>query len=499
MKIVAKLTLVFLVAVMLLTAVTSYITVQRAYERFAAQQQEAARQVAEQLDDQLARAWQQSGDEGLRRVLRYGGWVDGDVQWVWSEQLTVSTAANRAGGFPPSAAEEIKSIIVRDAQGTRHLVTYYPLSLDAQQSGALAIRRSLANLDARRRETIFLSLSMIGGMALLGTMLVLVVGVRWVARPLELLIEKTERIGCGDFSGPLQVKGTDELSRLATAVNSMCDQLRTQQATIRAESAERIAAMEQLRHADRLKTVGRLAAGIAHEVGTPLNVIAGRAALIAGQKLDLPDVLASAQTIKAEADRITVTIRGLLDFARRRSPQRRRVDLRQLISDTVRLLQTLADKQGVRLHVESGDQPRYASVDASQIQQVLTNLVVNAIQSMPQGGMATLRLDTCRLPCHDSSADSARHYQTVAIEDQGSGISREDLEQVFEPFFTTKDVGEGTGLGLSIAYGIVQEHGGWIDVDSHEGRGSTFVVYLPCGEDRGATRQAPEGGGAATN
>jgi two-component system, NtrC family, sensor kinase len=120
------------------------------------------------------------------------------------------------------------------------------------------------------------------------------------------------------------------LSQLATALNQMCRQLDDQQQRIRSETAERLAAMEQLRHADRLKTVGRLAAGIAHEMGTPLNVVSGRAGLIASGKLSDEEIQQSALTIKAEADRITGIIRQLLDFARRRSPQRNQIDLRDV-------------------------------------------------------------------------------------------------------------------------------------------------------------------------
>jgi signal transduction histidine kinase len=316
-------------------------------------------------------------------------------------------------------------------------------------------------------------------MALLGTMMVLIVGVRWVGYPLERLIEKTERIGRGDFSGPLKVKGTDELSRLSLAVNSMCDQLNEQQQTIRAESAERIAALEQLRHADRLKTVGRLAAGIAHELGTPLNVIAGRAALIAGRRLDPSEVLASASTIKAEADRITGIVQQLLVFARRRTPQRNQIDLRHVVADTVHLLQPLADKSQIQLCVAGDGQPREAWIDAGRIQQVLTNLVMNAVQSMPNGGEIVIRLDTRRDCPPDQPLEEPQEVQAVSVEDQGTGIAADELQQVFEPFFTTKEVGEGTGLGLSIAYGIVQEHGGWIDAASEPGRGSTFTIYLP--------------------
>jgi signal transduction histidine kinase len=319
----------------------------------------------------------------------------------------------------------------------------------------------------------------LAAIALAGAAIVTVVGVRWVAEPLEELLAKTRRIGQGDFGKPLAVHSQDELGQLAQALNEMCVQLNDQQETIRAEAAGRILALEQLRHADRLKTVGRLAAGIAHELGTPLNVVSGRAALIASDSLTADDIRTSAQTIKQEADRIADIIRQLLDFARQRSPQRSRVSLVDLVERTFSFLQPLADKRNVELRWAPGDNAAVAWLDSSQIQQVLTNLVVNAIQAMPDGGLVTTALGTAMASPPDRADLATSAYQTITVEDQGHGIAAEDLKQIFEPFYTTKDVGEGTGLGLSIAFGIVQEHGGWIDVVSEPGKGSKFTVFLP--------------------
>jgi signal transduction histidine kinase len=481
MRLVAKLTLVFLVAVMLLTGVSSYVTVQRAFDRFESQHHKDAQARANRLTQEALQAHQRSGEEGVEQFFEYVEALDGGVRW-W--RLQRRAYLGTAPQIPAADLERLLSgnmftTITRDEYGRRYLHTYCPISLGDERDGALEFTASLQEIDERTKETIVFSLLMIGGMALLGTMLVLVVGVRWVARPLDRLIEKTERIGRGDFGGPLPVNGTDELNRLSAAVNSMCQQLSQQQETIRTQTSERIAALEQLRHADRLKTVGRLAAGIAHEMGTPLNVISGRAELIAGNKLDEAGVLDSAAAIKTEADRMTKIIRQLLDFARRRTPHRAVVDLRNVVQDAVNLLHTLAEKKSVDLQMFGGDDCS-AYIDAGQIQQVITNLAINSIQSMPEGGAVSIRLETReQTPPGQPMADPTC-YRAVIVEDEGVGIPAEDLDQVFVPFFTTKDVGEGTGLGLSIAFGIVQEHGGWIDVESKVGRGSRFTVYLPC-------------------
>jgi signal transduction histidine kinase len=301
----------------------------------------------------------------------------------------------------------------------------------------------------------------------------------WIARPLEQLMDKTRRAGKGDFSQPVQLRGQDELAELGRALNDMCEQLSSQQARIQAETTKRLAAMEQLRHADRLKTVGRLAAGIAHEMGTPLNVVSGRAGLIASGRLSVEEMRESALSIKNEADRITGIIRQLLDFARQRTPRRTATDVPELLAHTFELLKPLAEKRHVALRLDVRRAPSAIPVDPGQIQQVVTNILVNAVQSMPHGGEVSVVLDEQGRRPADAPQSPQGNYLAIAIRDQGVGIPPEHLEHVFEPFFTTKEVGEGTGLGLSIAYGIVQDHGGWIEVASEVGKGSCFTVYLP--------------------
>jgi signal transduction histidine kinase len=319
----------------------------------------------------------------------------------------------------------------------------------------------------------------IGGLAMVCVSVAYLAGLRWVADPLEALIDKTKRIGEGDFSQPLKLRGKDELSQLAEAVNQMCEKLASQQDRIVSESTQRLAALQQLRHADRLKTVGRLAAGLAHELGTPLNVVAGRAGLIASGKLPHQDVEASARVIKAEADRITGIVRQLLDFARQCAPQRSPTDLGDLLQRTLRLLKPLADKKAISFALCQTDQPVMADVDVAQMQQVITNLVMNAVQAMDGPGAITVGLSTTVGPAQGHRDAEPEHWAQITVQDQGPGIPSDVLDHVFEPFFTTKDVGEGTGLGLSIAYGIVQEHGGWIDASSPPGSGARFDVYVP--------------------
>lgn len=227
--------------------------------------------------------------------------------------------------------------------------------------------------------------------------------------------------------------------------------------------------------------LGRLSSGIAHELGTPLNVVAGRANLIATEELSREDVVAFSRTIAEQAHRMTDIIRQLLGFAHRRPGHREATDIAQLAAQITDLLSPTAQKASVSIEIEETGNVPQVDVDRSHIQQVLMNLMMNGIQSMPEGGRMTIRVGVERSRHHRVNAGPERDYVTVEVADEGVGISEEEINLIFDPFFTTKESGKGTGLGLSIAYGIVEEHDGWIDVTSVPGEGSRFTVYLPTG------------------
>ncbi|MFT3693638.1 MAG: ATP-binding protein [Kofleriaceae bacterium] len=223
------------------------------------------------------------------------------------------------------------------------------------------------------------------------------------------------------------------------------------------ERRQRFAAVEQLRHADRLNVIGVLAAGVAHELGTPLNVIAGYAEMLDNNV---------GRTILDQTDKITRIIQHLLVFGRRANPGVTIIDLDRITVGAAELLGSTAKKRNARIDVITTEPVRVRAT-GTQIEQVVSNLILNALQAMPKGG--TVRVSTRK----------DGEYGCIVVEDEGSGIAAADLPRIFDPFFTTKDVGEGTGLGLSVSYGIVQDHGGSIDVTSELGRGSRFAVKLP--------------------
>lgn len=201
--------------------------------------------------------------------------------------------------------------------------------------------------------------------------------------------------------------------------------------------------------------------------------------MIAGGRLSGPDAAESAQTIKAQSERIADLVRRILDFARRRPSQRTAVDLRLLARQTLDLMVPLAQKQNVKLVLADGAGPAVVRADAEQVRQVLLNLITNAVQAMPQGGRVEVAVGPAPGSPPAGPADPGRSYVCLSVQDEGEGISPESLSHIFEPFFTTKGPGRGTGLGLAIAEGIIHEHGGWITVESTLGKGSRFCVCLP--------------------
>jgi signal transduction histidine kinase len=489
MRLATKIIASSLAVIVILTGVAGYFSVRNNYFEFELAQRRFAQATATTIRQELTAAWQREGSAGVVRFLDAASVASNGalkIRWVWLDEQASPLERPRTRQLANSIPfGETVSIVGESDEGQRSLFTYVPVELPTHRRGALEFAESLAPLERQMWRDVLLTLGLIGLLALASIVTAYVTGINWVARPLEKLIAKTERIGLGDFATPLELKSRDELGALARSLNQMCERLERQQSDLAREAEQRLMMLDQLRHADRLKTVGRLAAGVGHELGTPLNVIAGRASLIAQGRLAADEVQSSARVIKDEADRVTGIVRQLLDFARRRPPQRTSLNLIPLLSRTVELLQPMAERTSVRLCFQKpperdGSSPCQVRADANQLQQVFTNIIVNAIQAMPQGGTVRIELSSATIPSRTTpdAARPERHWM-VSVIDHGTGIAAEHLEQVFEPFFTTKDVNEGTGLGLSIAYGIVHEHQGWIDVTSRPGDGSRFDVFLP--------------------
>jgi len=294
-------------------------------------------------------------------------------------------------------------------------------------------------------------------------------------RPLGRLSASIQAVGEGRLGPPLPASRRDELGMVARAFNRMVEQLQAARARLVDETERALELEKQLRRVETLAVAGKLTSALAHEVGTPLNIISGRAE-IALRALP-PDHPARGEVtvIAAQAERISSTIRSVLDSVRGHKPEVQRVDLASLLPQLGGLMGYEARRRRIVLEAPpSGDMPPLLA-DPGQLQQVLLNLLTNALDATPAGGRVRLEARATR------QADG-RPGVAVTVSDSGPGIPAEILGRIFDPFFTTKPAGQGTGLGLAICRDIVREHGGTIDVQSQEGRGTTFEVWVPAAE-----------------
>lgn len=375
------------------------------------------------------------------------------------------------GAAPSSAWSEL---VTEPGQTVPDLVTHVPLQLD--QPGELVLRESLVSgerVAASMRASIGTSVLLI----VLSTAIIFGVGWWLLGTPLRMLVARARQIGEGDLSGRLLLKQNDEMGELANEMNAMCQRLAAAHELADREAAGRLQALQQLRHADRLTTVGKLASGIAHELGTPLNVVDARAQMIARGESQGDEARQDATIISEQTTRMTRIIQQLLDFTRHRRAQRAQHDLAAIVRTSVDLLAPLANRHSVTMRVEGESGPVVAPVDAAQMQQLLMNLLVNAIQAQPNGGEVRARV--MRTPAEVRTSAQNGGAIRIVVEDDGPGMEPEVRERMFEPFFTTKAVGQGTGLGLAVVYGIVQEHHGSIDVETAGGAGTRIAVTLP--------------------
>jgi PAS domain S-box-containing protein len=252
---------------------------------------------------------------------------------------------------------------------------------------------------------------------------------------------------------------------------------------------ERLELEAQLRHAQKLESVGQLAAGVAHDFNNILNVILGYASLLLARPQRDPELTEPLKEIAGAAERAANLTRQLLTFSRKQIMQLRVVDLSQIVSQVLNMLRRLLGEH-VGLQFRCGANLPLIHADTSMMEQLLVNLAVNARDSMPKGGQLTITLSAVNLGEEEAKRNPEARpgsFICLSVADTGCGMDAQTLSRIFEPFFTTKDVGKGTGLGLASVYGMVKQHSGWIEVKSAPGRGSTFDVYLPAAAQTPAT------------
>jgi signal transduction histidine kinase len=281
---------------------------------------------------------------------------------------------------------------------------------------------------------------------------------RQINRPLSRLMTLTNRIAGGDLTPIMpQRKYRDEISNVNLALNHMMHELKRRQ--------------EQVIESHKLRAVGTLTAGVAHELNNPLNNITLTAAMLEEDYRNLSDDerLEMVRDLQKEAERSEKIVRNLLDFVRESEIQTERLNLAELVGETLKLAQNQVKIKGAKVETSIPENLPTIFGDRQQLAQVFLNLILNAVDALSKGGKLTISAEPSDEP----------GFVTVKFTDDGSGIPPHVLPSIFDPFFTTKSTRKGTGLGLSVAKGIIEEHGGDIKVQSEVGKGTTFSIHLP--------------------
>ena len=444
--------------------------------------------------------------EGNKVLSDYGEWDDAGIR--------IKRKLDEAAQSDTSGAE----YYIEDANGEEFIELHYPIEsrreklsretlgitggIDqsvtheyvTERIGTIKLILSLASVNrsiAEAQQTAIVLMLLILAM----TILVLTFFVRVVTRPVQMLVNVTDQVSRGDLSQRVEINQLDEIGHLANTFNKMIESLRQSRDEIEEYNRnleekiiERTVALEeaqaQLIQSEKMSAIGQLAAGVAHELNNPLGGILGYAQFtLEKMKKNVPPEGPSKEAesyiryltdIETQARRCKNIVQNLLRFSRSsHTTEFEEVDVNQVIADTRTFVEHQLHMKQINLTVDLAPDLPLIQANASQLQQVFTNMIINAMHaSSPE---SEIRIISGFSPAVGEFGGAVE----LRFVDEGQGIQPELINKIFEPFFTTKEVGKGTGLGLSVSYGIVKEHGGEIKVDSEVGVGTTFTIILP--------------------
>jgi len=348
-----------------------------------------------------------------------------------------------------------------------------PVILGHQRMGAIRLGFNLNPMLSEMRSLTIKSLVISTAIFLLGATIIFGIAMRMV-KPIEQLTAAAKRIEDGDLQHRVSIQREDEIGSLAKAFDQMVERLLQREKELKDSQAV-------LRRADRLSSLGLLTAGLAHEIRNPLVAIRTFTQLLP-ERYDDADFREGFQGLALrEVDRICGLINDLLGFARPSKPNVAPENVNDVVDNIARILDSQAKEKSVEILRRFGDDLPKVWIDREQMKQVFMNLILNAIQATKDGGSIVL---STRISAK-SDTELIREYVQIEVRDSGIGIPQENLEQIFDPFFTSKD--EGSGLGLAVSHQIVQEHGGFVTVESSLGKGTVFFVHVPVGKQVRAT------------
>lgn len=304
-----------------------------------------------------------------------------------------------------------------------------------------------------------------------------------VTRPLSMLTEGMNKLSMGDMEQRIHIASKDEIGLLAGSFNSMAEELKeykekmenwtkSLEDEVQKKTAEIVRAQEQLINAEKLASLGRMAAGVAHELNSPLTGIVTFAYLMIKRmpKENTQDI-EDLKVIIDQAERCSRIVRGLLGFSRKTASEKARVNINLLVENTLSMVRNQAKFHNIAFDVDLDKSVPEVTADPNQIQQVFLNLLINSADAMEENG-------TVKIASRPTEEDGNKFIE-LEFADTGPGIPEDITGRIFEPFFTTKPAGKGTGLGLSVSYGIIKKHGGQIFLKSGTGGGANFIIRLP--------------------
>lgn len=363
-----------------------------------------------------------------------------------------------------------------------YITAYEPIrNIDKHIIGMLYVGMLEAPYVDLRNRVIFTFL----GIALLSVILLSIIAyftTTNISRPIKALLFATKKVAEGDLSHQVTIKSRDEIGQLADSFNHMTIALqkatenylsltRTLEEKVKEKTQELEAAQDQLVQSEKLTSLGKLAAGIAHEINNPLTSILLNSHLIAEKLKEGNGFREKLKLIIEETTRCSRIVKGLLEFARQTPPEKKMVDINDVIEKTLLLFESQVLVNNVTVKQNLNKDLPHIMIDDNKMKQVFTNLILNALNAMPTGGVLSM----------SSHISSDKRYIQIVIQDTGCGIPKEHIGKIFDPFFTTKRM-KGTGLGLSVSYGILQQHNGSIDVQSEVDEGTTMIINLPIDE-----------------
>jgi two-component system NtrC family sensor kinase len=492
-----RVVILLMLALMSITALTDYVRLSRDREQLMLQTQEDERIFAETLALAVSRnvRWGRTTTELkelLEDILARPGLV---AVTIYSPEAQVVTETVAPGATPPAPDDAVRSVLRQkeplalpmDSASGPLLRYIQPFRWPGGRMAALEVRQTLGGMERQFRRAV--RERILTRLAILALFVLSLIAVtRWgIARPIRRLISGARAVGTGDLDQRIEITRQDEIGQLAEEFNRMAANLQAAHTELLRQAQERLKLEQEVQQSQKLAEVGMLAAKMAHEIGTPLNVISGRAEVLE-QVIppDHPD-RRHLEVIIKQSERISGTIRTLLDYTRPRRPSLRPEPLLPILGRVASLLMERSQRRSVRIHLDLPFGLPLVLADPDQLQQAFLNLVKNALDASPPGSV--VRLATAEDPLLKGEGLSGvtrgkAEVPALAVHvlDSGKGMTAEQLDRVFEPFFSTKGQGVGTGLGLPIVEEIIRAHRGEIEMLSAPGTGTEVIVRLPLAE-----------------